>query len=100
MIANAVVSIDEFRQNLAQIVGRVMYGQDRILIKKYDRDAAVLMSTVDYEKLLDPTKRLSKSDWNNKIAFFDSIKKKTNQDGLEEAVDVAVKAVRTAKKND
>lgn len=100
MNANTVVSIDELRQNLAQLVGQVMYGQDRILIKKYDQKAAVLLSVEDYEKLLDPTKRLSQAQWDKAFAFFKTIKAKTNQNGLEEAIGKAVEEVRAAKRND
>lgn len=68
------VSIEEFRINLADLVGRVMYGKDRVIIKKYNRDAAVLLSVDDYEKLLDPTKRLSKFQWNDAVRKLDAIR--------------------------
>ena len=71
---NNSVSIDDLRTNLAEFIGRVMYGKDRIIIKKYNRDAAVLLSVDDYEKLLDPTKRLSKSQWDEEVRKLDSIR--------------------------
>ncbi len=43
MITNSV-SIEEFRSNLAELIGRVMYGKDKIVIKKYNREAAILLS--------------------------------------------------------
>ena len=58
---NNTVSIEEFRVNLADFIGRVMYAKDRVVIKKYNRNAAILLGVDDYEKLLDPTKRLSMS---------------------------------------
>lgn len=58
---NNSVSIDEFRSNLAELIGRVMYGSNIIIIKKYNREAAVVLSVEEYEKLLDPTKRLSEA---------------------------------------
>lgn len=71
---NNSVSIDDLRTNLAELIGRVMYGNNRVIIKKYNRDAAVLLSVDDYEKLLDPTKRLSKSQWDEEVRKLDSIR--------------------------
>ncbi|MDP2672125.1 MAG: type II toxin-antitoxin system prevent-host-death family antitoxin [Candidatus Daviesbacteria bacterium] len=34
-----------------------MYGQTRVVIKKYNRDAAVLLSVEEYERLVNPAKR-------------------------------------------
>ncbi len=95
------VSIEEFRVNLADLVGRVMYGKDRVIIKKYNRDAAVLLSVGDYEKLLDPTKRLSKSQWNEAIRKLDSIRAEipeADPRNIQKEVDQTVQEVRTEKK--
>ena len=75
MINNAV-SIDELRSNLSEFIGRVMYGKDRVIIKKYNREAAVLLSLDEYEKLMDPTKRLSKSQWGKAVQKLDGIRAK------------------------
>ena len=95
------VSVDEFRTNLANFLGRVMYGRDRIVIKKYNRDAAILMSVEEYEKLVDPTKRFSKKQWEGKFAVIDKIKLRTrdvDQDVLEAEITKAVGEVRAAKR--
>ena len=96
-----IVSIEEFRVNLADLVGRVMYGKDRVIIKKYNRDAAVLLSVEDYEKLLDPTKRLSGSQWNNAVQKLDSIRAdipETDPDEIQKEVNQAVQQVRADQK--
>lgn len=101
MIKNSV-SIEEFRVNLADFVGRVMYGKDRVVIKKYNRDAAILLSVEDYEKLLDPTKRLSKSQWDEAVQKLDGIRAdipETDPDVIEKEVNQAVQEVRAEKKN-
>ena len=97
----SIVSIDEFRTNLAELIGRVMYGRDRVVIKKYNRDAAVLLSVEEYEKLVDPAKRFSNTDWKNKFALIDKIKERipeVDQDILEDTIANAVKEVRAAKR--
>lgn len=98
----SVVSIDEFRTNLAELIGRVMYGRDRVVIKKYNRDAAVLLSVDEYEKLIDPAKRFSKKEWDSKFALIDKIKERipeVDQEVLEDEIAKAVKEVRAAKRN-
>src|SRR3990167_594088 len=96
-----IVSIDEFRTNLADLIGRVMYGNDRVVIKKYNREAAILLSLEEYERLIDPTKRFSKKQWAKKFELIDKIKKRMqNVDPvvLEKEIDKAVKEVRAAKR--
>ena len=100
MIKN-YVSIEEFRVNLADLVGRVMYAKDRVVIKKYNRDAAILLNVEDYERLLDPTKRLSKSQWNEAVQKLDNIREtipKVNPKLIEKGVNQAVQEVRAEKK--
>lgn len=100
MLKNTV-SIEEFRVNLADLVGRVMYGKDRVIIKKYNRDAAVLLSVDDYEKLLNPTKRLSKSQWSDAVRKLDSIRvdiPEADPDEIQNEVNQAVQEVRAEEK--
>ena len=99
---NNYVSIDEFRSNLAELIGRVMYGKDKVIIKKYKREAAILLSLDEYEKLLDPTKRLTKFQWNKAVQRLDRIRNKipsVDQGILEKEINQAVKEVRSEKKN-
>lgn len=101
MITNSSVSIDDFRTNLATLMGQVMYGQNRVFVKKYNQPAAVLISVDDYEKLLDPTKRLTQEEWDEQFDVFDRVQKKvpkTNWTKLEKAISKAVIDVRAKKK--
>lgn len=98
---NTAVSIEEFRSNLAELIGRVMYGRDRIIIKKYNKDAAVLLSVDEYEKLIDPAKRFSKGEWDSKFALIGRIRERipeVDQEVLESEIARVVKEVRVAKR--
>lgn len=53
MLNSNVVSIDELRSNLADIVNRVTYANDRIVVKKHNRDVAMIISLDEYERLVD-----------------------------------------------
>src|SRR3989344_1111761 len=99
MINNSV-SIDEFRSNLAELMGKVMYGQNRVMIKKYNREAAILLSVDEYEKLIDPTKRFTKKEWAKKFAVIDRIRDRIpaqDQESLKKDVARAVQEVRAEK---
>ncbi|MBI3385276.1 type II toxin-antitoxin system Phd/YefM family antitoxin [Candidatus Gottesmanbacteria bacterium] len=95
------VTIDDLRTNLADIMGRVMYGNNRVVIRKYNRQAAVLISIEDYKKFTDPTKRYSPKEWQNKFAVFEDIKNENagkNARQIEKNIAKAVKDVRAQKK--
>lgn len=53
MLDTNAVSIDELRSNLADIISRVTYAKDKVVIKKYKRDVALIISLDEYEKLVD-----------------------------------------------
>lgn len=100
MINNSV-SVDEFRSNLAELIGKVMYGQGRVMIKKYNREAAILLSVDEYEKLIDPTKRFTKKEWVKKFAVIDEIRDRIptqDQKRLKEDIARAVREVRAEKR--
>ena len=98
---NSIVSIDELRNNLAELIGRVMYGGDRVIIKKYNREAAVVLSIDEYERLIDPTKRFSPKIWKSKFKAIDKIREsipEIDSDVIEREVNKAVQAVRAERR--
>ncbi len=101
MLNTNIVSIDELRSNLADIISRVTYANDKVMVKKYNREAAVLISVDEYEKLLDPTKRLNETEWKEKFRRLDEIRAripKMDSDELDKIIDEEVAAVRAGKK--
>lgn len=101
MLDTNTVSIDELRSNLADIVNRVTYAKDRIVVKKYNRDAAIIISLDEYEKLMDPTKRLSDVEWKERVKKLDKIRAeipKFDPQEMEKAIDEVVREVRAKKK--
>ena len=86
MLSSNPVSVDEFRTKLSEYIGRVLYGRDRIVIKKYNREAAVLLSIEEYERLIDLSKRFTRGEWEEKFMKLDKIRDKisrNNQKKLE-----------------
>lgn len=101
MINTNAVSIDELRSNLADIVNRVTYANDKVVVKKYNREAAIIISLDEYEKLMDPTKRLSEKEWADSIKKLDEFRAKipkVDPQEMEKAIDEAVREVRAEKR--
>lgn len=98
---NAVVSLDEFRKNLSDIVAKVMYGDQTFLVQKHNRAGVVVISEKEYENLKDPRKRFtSKADWDKFFVLTDKIRSrmsKNDQKRLEKIVSEELKAVRAKK---
>lgn len=57
-----VVSLDEFRKNLSDIVARVMYGNQTVVVQRHNKTGVIVISEKEYESLKDPRKRLSKTE--------------------------------------
>jgi prevent-host-death family protein len=97
----ASVSIEEFRSRLADLMGRVMYGREAIVVTKYKQKAAVLISIAEYERLLDPTKRLTKRQWQTHARRLEAARRSVQEmdaDELGVLVEKAVSEVRSGKR--
>lgn len=96
-----VVSLDEFRKNLSDIVARVMYGNQTVRVQKHNRVGVVVMSEREYEYLKDPRKRFSsKKDWDKLFVLTDKVRARMSgrdQEALEEIIDEEIQTVRATK---
>lgn len=94
----AVVSLDEFRKNLSDIVGRIMYGNQTVLVQKHNKPGVVVISKREYESLKDPRKRFSSNkDWDQLFTLSDKVRNRMStkdQKELENIIVEEVKAVR------
>lgn len=97
----AIVSLDEFRKNLSDIVGKVMYGNQTVLVQKHNRTGVVVISEKEYESLRDPRKRFtSQEDWDKLFVLTDKVRdamSENDQKELEKTIDEEIKAVRAQK---
>jgi prevent-host-death family protein len=98
----AIVSLDEFRKNLSDIVARVMYGDQTVLVQKHNKAGVVVMSEREYENLRNPRKRFSsQGEWEEFFKLADIIASRIPQqdrENLDTLVAEEVAALRTAKK--
>ena len=95
----AVVSLDEFRKNLSDIVARVMYGNQTVVVQRHNKTGVIVISEKEYENLKDPRKRFSSyKDWDRLFSLTDKIRNRmsvSEQEELEAVIDEEVKTVRT-----
>ena len=97
MLNNIAVSIDELRSNLADIINRVTYTNNTVVVKKYNKETAIIISLDEYERLLDPTKRLSEKQWADSFKKLDEFRAKIpkmDPHEMDKIIDEAVAEVR------
>ena len=97
----AIVSLDEFRKNLSDIVGKVMYGNQTVLVQKHNRPGVVVISEKEYESLRDPRKRFaSQEEWDKLFTLTDKVRARMSvkdSKELEKIIDEELKEVRAQK---
>src|ERR1039458_7362139 len=93
----AVVSLDEFRKNLSDIVGKVMYGNQTVIVQKHNRTGVIIISEKEYENLRDPRKRFaSKEDFDKLFILSDKVRTRMSEEDqkeLDKIIDVEVMAI-------
>src|SRR3954465_5745020 len=98
----AVVSLEEFRKNLSDIVSRVMYGDQTVLVQKHSKPGVIVMSEREYENLRDPRKRFSsQAEWDKFFQFTENIRARMSEkdhEELQSIIDEEVQAVRAEKR--
>lgn len=95
------VSAEELRVNLASYLGRVMYADEMIVVKKYNRDAAVILSPRMLRRLLDSA-QATRKERETALKRLDALVGKIpaidrSENEVSAIVEYEVKATRTRK---
>ena len=95
------ISAEELRVNLSEYLGRVMYADEMIVVQKYNRDAAVLVSPRMLKRLIDANQATSE-DRTAALKRLEVLARQIpdndfNEAGISQLVDREVKAVRARK---
>lgn len=89
-----------FREQLSDLVSRVAYGDQKVVITKFGKPIAAMVTLDDYEKIMNPAKRFTKEEWEKGFEFIDKARKASKNVSSKEASKIiaeTVKEVRTAK---
>ena len=95
------LSLKEVRDQLSDLVSRVAYGDQKIVITKFGKPVAALVTFEDYERIMNPAKLYSKEDWDKGFTLMDKARENTKpypQKDVEKAIDQAVSEVRQSKR--
>jgi prevent-host-death family protein len=93
--------LKDVRDQLSDLVSRVAYGDQKIVITKFGKPVAALVTFEDYEKIMNPAKRYTKEEWKKGFSLMDKARvntKKSPQKEVEKAIDQAVSEVRKSKR--
>lgn len=89
------------REQLSDLISKVAYGDQKVIITKFGKPVAALVTFEDYEKIMNPAKRFPKEEWNKGFVLMDKARANTKnypQQKVEKAIDRAVREVRKLKR--
>lgn len=98
---NQTLPLKNVREQLSDLVSRVAYGDQKVVITKFGKPVAALVTIDDYEKIMNPAKRFTKREWNEGFTLMDKARKNSKKYPPEEvtqAIDQAVDKVRKYKR--
>lgn len=87
------LTLKDVRNQLSDLVSKVAYGDQKVVITKFGKPIAALVTLKDYEKLMNPAKRFSESEWNKGFSLLDKARKNTKNYPQEEVRQVVCQAV-------
>jgi|SRR3989344_1798133 len=93
--------LKKVREELSELVARVAYGEQKVVITRFGKPVAALVTYNDYEKIMNPFKRFPKEEWARGFALMDKMRKNSQKyppEKVEDAIGKAVKEVRQHKR--
>jgi prevent-host-death family protein len=89
------------RDQLSDLVSQVTYTDQKIVITKFGKPVAALVTFDDYKKIMNPAEGYAQEEWDKGFSLMDKARKNTNkypQKDVEQAIDKAVTQVRQSKR--
>lgn len=97
---NQTLPLKNVREQLSDLVSRVAYGDQKIIITKFGKPVAALVTFNDYEKIINPAKRFTNVQWEKGFEFIDKAREASKNVSVKDArktIDRAVQEVRKTK---
>lgn len=97
---NQTLTLKEVRDQLSDLVSRVAYGDQKVVITKFGKPIAALVTLEDFEKIMNPAKRFTKEEWDKGFEFItkaQEARKDVSDEEAEKIIKREIKAVRAAK---
>lgn len=92
-----LISAKDLRNNFAEILNMVVYGNTNVVITRFSKPQAVLVDYDEYQRLLNPKSRFSEKEWQGLFKPLDEIRRnlpKVSQKRVEKDINEAIKYAR------
>lgn len=97
---NQTVTLKEVRDQLSELVARVAYGDQKVVITKFGKPLVAIVNYDDYEKLMNPVRRFTDEEWEKGFEFITKAReasKEVSDEAAEKIIAREITAVRSAK---
>jgi len=99
-----VVTLDEFRENLSDLVGQVMRDNQIIRVGKHNKIGVIVLNEQEYKRLKAPQQHFSsKKDSDKLFIVADKVRERMSEEDqkdLNQILDEEIQAVRSNMKHD
>lgn len=98
---NQTLTLKNVREQLSDLVSRVAYGDQKVVITKFGKPIAALVTFEDYEKIINPVKRFKTREWDEGFTLMDKARKNTQKYSpkkVTHVIDQAINEVRKSKR--
>lgn len=95
------VPAQDARNKFAEILNTAVYGLTDVIITRFNKPQAVVMSYKEYERLMNPRSRFTSKEWESGFKVFDKIRaenKNISPGKIEKGVEQALRATRRKKR--
>lgn len=98
---NVTVTLKDIREQLSDLISRVAFGRETVVITKFGKPIVAVIKYDDYERMMNPHKSFSQNEWERGFQLMDKMGENTQKypvKDVESAIDEAVREVRQQKK--
>ena len=95
------VTLKDIHDLLSELVNKVAYGEQKVVITRFGKPIAALITYQEYEQLMDPHKRFAPKEWEQGFTLMDKVRHQTKKytvKHVEDAIDAAVAEIRRKKR--
>lgn len=93
------IPLKNVREQLSDLVSRVAYGDQKVVITKFGKPVAALVTFDDYEKIINPAKRFTKEEWDKGFEFIDKARKSSKNVSNNKAKRIIVETIDEVRRN-
>jgi len=95
------IAAQDARNKFAEVLNTAIYGSTNVIVTRFNKPQAVIISYREYERLMNPRSRFTPDEWDKGFKVFDRIRAKNKSiasSQIEKGIRQAVKAVRRDKR--